>query len=186
MTIEPGPFNSGSGAGAPGRPGAVIAALMVVKMLSEPLVRAIDKLYPQTEDRYRKFATTERTILNRVTGLIRQTDSNDPHIPSGVYLASQNDPVNCPPTQLQALAIAVKYEIPKPGQEDWTRAAAYLDIVVTRKNFYDIRTRVNGQGETEYFVVSPLVPFRDPAGNFHKFLYVGAGAFGIEIEQTCY
>ena len=183
-TLPTAGVGAGGGARAPGLAGAVMAALIVVKMLSEALIREIDRLYPPTEKKYRKYSRQLRAVMNGTTGLIRESERGT--FGRGVYLAGQ-DAVSCPPTAEQAANAAVAYELPTPeGPHDPALAEAYIDIVVTRENFYEIQERKNNKGTTEYLVTSPLVPITAMDRVIYRFLYVGPGAFGIEIENRCY
>ena len=74
-----------------------------------------------------------------------------------------------------------QFETPDPAL-----AEAYIDIVITRENFYEVESRENDSRKTEHLVKSPPVPITAMARVIYRFLYVGAGAFGVVIENRCY
>ena len=157
---------------------------MLINMLAEPLIREIDKRYPATEKKYRKYMRRFYAGLNSLTGMIRKTVGGTHG--DGVYLLDPSQyTTNCPPTEYQSRAVADLYEIPRPDAIDWTYAESYMDIVITRENYYVIRDITNGNSLKEFIVVAPLVKVEITPNVHEEFLYVGPGAFGIRIEETC-
>lgn len=177
-----GSANAGGGGG--------LAALISILAILSAYQTQMDKEYPLKSQplRLRKYSTSFGAIRNVVGLGIRESKGPDLSYGDGVYLALQKDPelahiiIDCPPQRYQAESIAAAYQIPnKYTTPDWTQAVAYVDVVITRDNYYIIDEKRNDNNVTEMIVRSPLIPVFETDGIF-KYLYFGPYSQAIDVE----
>ena len=67
--------------------------------------------------------------------------------------------------------------------------SGWVEFAITRANYYVIATGVNGGGQREFVIQSPLFPFPDVRSGTPKLtpaLYVGDYAWGIQFIDACF
>jgi len=108
---------------------------------------------------------------------------------NGVYFASADDEMargaGCPPNSLE---VATRFQIPLPGRIEPSRVTGYVEVEITRANFYVFGGGTNSAGGTEITITAPLMPtpFVGALGNPRRALYIGPFAFGIEQGAVCF
>jgi hypothetical protein len=159
---------------------AIIAALVIYSSNNVE----IERRYPRTNRVLRHFTRA------RFGPLIWGSKMIFASLPGGtynkdflaVYMADPEDPfdaqarASCPPTPIESAEITKSYDLKlDEGESSQDRARAYVDIELTREDYWrphmDEVTNINGAKE---------VVFREPL------LYFGQYSVGIEGVGACY
>lgn len=166
---------------------AILLAVIVVLIIATAVIQYVDERYPRINLKLRHYTNSDGVIGIVTSKLILETVGGT--FGNGVYFADALDEahlgVGCPPN---ALDVATRFEIPKPGSPDPSRATNYVEVLVTRANYYIFGGGTNGSGGNEITIAGPLVPtpIRDGEGNPRHGLYIGPWAFGIQQDDVCF
>lgn len=154
----------------------VIVAIVLAVLIAISFVDSIDQKYPRTRIQLRKYTDKAGFIFSMTQEFIRA--SADGTFGPGVYLASLDidrelNEVGCPMSEEEKERIAAAYQIPGPDEPpDLSRAERYIDVIITRDNYFPIEYSKNSNGVTEVVIRSPGV-------------YFGIGSFGVDLWRTC-
>ncbi len=151
--------------------GIIILAYLMINAFIQTMADTIDRLYLRTIEHYRHFTGDLTAIEIVISGRIKSSLAR-PELGPIVYLTKEVFD-ECPPTPQQRIDMATKYEIPRPPAEpDPSRVTGYVDIIITRKNFWVIESVPNRSGGIEERVINA------PAG-------LPLEGFGVEFEKAC-
>jgi hypothetical protein len=163
----------------------LIAAIILLLLILMSQSRTIDDKYPRTNLRLRHYTNAMALIVSSKFVL----ESLGGSFGAGVYFAHADNEdergFGCPPN---SVAIVTRFQIPPPpAAPDPTRVTGYVDLLITRLNYYTFDSQPNGVGETEIIVREPLLPtpIPLPTGQPRRGLFFGLGAFGIELSDVC-
>ena len=174
---------AGGEAGSVGGP--ILAALIVSLVIFSSYSEAIERRYPRTSKIYRHYTHPVYATAIEVANWIRGSDDGD--LGAGVYVEEQPRDnalsVDCPVHPAESVNLVDRYNLklnpinlppfPEPAPE--TRAAAFVEVEITREGYWDavIERRGNRNG-------IPETVFHLP------FLYFGPYAVAIQQHSTCY
>jgi hypothetical protein len=164
---------------------ALIAAIILLLLILLSQSRSIDDKYPRTNLRLRHYTNSMALIVSSRFVL----ESLGGTFGKGVYFAHADNEdergFRCPPN---SVAIVTRFQIPPPpAAPDPTRVTGYVDLLITRLNYYTFDSNPNAVGEVEIVVREPLLPtpIPSPTGEPRRGLFFGPGAFGIELSDVC-
>ncbi|MGR9088042.1 MAG: transglutaminase domain-containing protein [Gammaproteobacteria bacterium] len=103
----------------------------------------------------------------------------------GVFCPPSSAPPGEPPENGQRGEIARLYNIPRSGQVgDGSTITGYIELVLERERFYEIKEEINGNSAREYIFRSPFFPAIKPASK--KVMIVDGFNLYIDREISCY
>jgi transglutaminase-like putative cysteine protease len=166
---------------------AIVAAIVAVLVIIAIAIVYVETKYPrQAGVRFRHYSSSKGAAAIEGSKLILKTVGGT--FGDGAYVADAASEsgrgVGCPPNGLD---VATRFQIPEPGNILPERAAAWVEFEITRANLYQMGGGVNGVGQAEIVIQSPLMPTIHPlTGNWTRALYIGTFALGIEYIGACY
>lgn len=158
--------------------GLIILAYLFLSLFLQTMGDIIDRMYPPTRERYRHFTSSFSALGIVVTGFIIRSKQGT--FGPGVYLTAE-DFEDCPPTDSALIAGRYRLRDKDTGLIDQSKATGYVDIIITRRGFWNIR------GPFVDTTPDPTNPV--PPGNEYVIdTFIGGLPlyfFGIELDKAC-
>lgn len=173
---------TGAAVGAAATASAILMAIIVTLIILTAVIQAVDENYPRINRRYRHYSPVATAIA--ATKILFASPSGT--FGSGVYLADALDEekkgMGCPP---DLLSVATRFQL--FGSDGVTvepkRAAGWIEITITRDNYYVIEPKINSYGQTEYLLKAPLHPsIHWRTKSLEPALWIGEYQFGMEFN----
>ncbi|NOU13828.1 MAG: transglutaminase domain-containing protein, partial [Methylococcaceae bacterium] len=161
---------------------AILMAIILIMILLVAFVQAVDEKYPRINRRFRHYTPVATAI--GATGILFASPIGT--FGPGVYLADALDEeskgMGCPP---DLLSVATRFQL--FGSDGISiepkRAAGWIEITITRDNYYVIEPKVNSYGQTEYLLIAPLFPaIHWRTKNLEPALWIGEYQFGLKFN----
>ena len=156
----------------------------MILILLVAFVQAVDEKYPRINRRLRHYTNAALGIF--VTNVITQTKGGT--FGDGVYVADAVDEerlgIGCPPN---ALDVATRFQIERPDRIVPEKVTGWIEITITRNNYYVIEEKVNTVPQTEYIIREPLAPTIHPINlTLTRGLIISPYTFGLEVTNICF
>lgn len=92
--------------------------------------------------------------------------------------------IGCPPNSVD---VATRFQISRPDRIQPERVTGWIEITITRDNYYLIANGANSADQVEYVIREPLMPVIHPVTSVPtRGLYIGQYAFGLEVSNVCF
>ena len=150
----------------------IVMLIVIATAVTGASIKAVDQEYPRTARRFRHYTDFNGFIYIMKERFIRASEKPGLTFGPGAYFADPEanpaiNNVSCPLTSDQENAIEKAYGL-DPG-----KGGTFIDIIITRDNFYKYAEFPSPTGP----VLEVVFP---PPG-----VYFGDGAFGAEFFQSC-